>query len=216
MASPEMSCNIQESLLFLRDTLSEDRLNAYRLYTKNFSDAITLYQWNLNASAGFYVPLHGLEICLRNALHREMSRAFTANWVIDHQLDADATGKVEMAQETLRRQKKQIHPPSLVAELSFGFWITLLNKRHHQTLWIPTLSKAFPNAKRPRAEIHDRLQHIRVFRNRVAHYEPIFARDLEKDYETIIETIHWMNPEMAIWVQNVSASLPPLLKQKPL
>jgi hypothetical protein len=46
-------------------------------------DALDLYIWNLQVSAAFQGPLHVLEVCLRNAMHLNLSLGFTADWIDD-------------------------------------------------------------------------------------------------------------------------------------
>ena len=41
---------------------------------------------------------------------------------------------------------------------------------------------------------------LRDLRNRIAHHEPIFARELASEYQTIIEVIGWMCGDTRSWV----------------
>jgi abortive infection bacteriophage resistance protein len=186
----------------LEKTISPDRLSTYLIESQNNHElALKLYLWNSKISAAFYIPLQGLEVTLRNALHQELSKKFqTPFWYDVAPLDAQSKENITDAKSKINKSHKSIDPPHVVAELSFGFWVSLLNKAYHQTLWIPALGKAFPNAGLPRSEIHSTLNHIRILRNRIAHHEPIFKRHLEKDYKSIIEFIEWINPVTAEWI----------------
>ena len=42
--------------------------------------ALHLYTWNTALSAAFYGPLQGLEVALRNALHRQLTERYGAEW----------------------------------------------------------------------------------------------------------------------------------------
>jgi hypothetical protein len=65
----------------LEAALSSERLTAYLQATGGHQErALRLYLWNTEISAAFYGPLQGLEIVLRNALHRELSRVHGVSW----------------------------------------------------------------------------------------------------------------------------------------
>lgn len=193
----------------LEQSISPDRLSTYLSAAQNNQEsALKLYLWNSQASAAFYIPLQGLEIALRNALHQALSLKFnSAFWYEIAPLDRYSQENIAEAKEKCRKAYGTTDPPHIVAELSFGFWVSLLNRTYHQSLWIPALGKAFPNAKLPRGDIHTKLNHIRILRNRIAHHEPIFKRHLEQDYKSIIEFIGWMNPVKADWIHQNNAVL---------
>lgn len=104
----------------------------------------------------------------------------------------------------LYNRLKRQHPTSgqIVAELTFGFWTTILSQPYHQTLWAPrksALVKAvfphFPKTPNNRHFIHQRYNDLRMIRNRVMHHEPIWYRhDLYQEWEGMIEAIGWISP----------------------
>ncbi len=69
----------------------------------------------------------------------------------------------------------------------------MLSPRYEQPLWNRALRRAFPEFARikkrkpTRNEIAQRFDYIRVFRNRIAHHEPIFTRALANDYKSLLE-----------------------------
>jgi hypothetical protein len=69
--------------------LSPARLDTYVRHatSKNpqasLEDALDLYIWNLQVSAALHGPLHVVEVCLRNALHTNLSLGFTKDWIDD-------------------------------------------------------------------------------------------------------------------------------------
>jgi hypothetical protein len=87
----------------------------------------------------------------------------------------------------------------VVAELSFGFWIGLLANRYHQSLWVPTLQHAFPRFGGRRTQLHGDLERLRKLRNRAAHHEPIFARNLTTDHEVVLDIIGYLEPQARTW-----------------
>ncbi|HYW55265.1 MAG TPA: Abi family protein [Dongiaceae bacterium] len=67
--------------------LSQQRLDTYMQHARRtnahatLEDALDLYIWNLQVSAAFQGPLHVLEVCLRNAMHVNLTIGFTNDWV---------------------------------------------------------------------------------------------------------------------------------------
>ncbi len=188
----------------LEKSISSERFSTYLNETSgNKEEALQLYWWNSKVSAEFYIPLQGLEITLRNSLHQVCTDHFGAeNWYETAPLDRVGGELVDKAKWKVQRLHQTITPPHVVAELSFGFWLSLLNKQYHQSFWIPFLHKAFPHASKPRAEIHRTLDHLRLFRNRIAHHEPIFSRHLAEDYQSIMTTVSWICPVTADWIDH--------------
>ena len=48
------------------------------------------------------------------------------------------------------------------------------------------------------------LNALRTVRNRIAHHEPVFARDLARDHERIVEVVGWITPGTRRWVEHHS------------
>ena len=174
-------------------SLSPERIATYMVATRGDREkAMRLYTWNTAASAAFYGPLQGLEVVLRNAMHRELVAFYGLDWYGNTAcgFDAGTLRRIEAAKDDLRRDGYPVDPPHLVAALPFGFWVALLGrggragglgapKRNYEmTLWRPCLHKAFHNAKVSRVQAHHPLDYLRTFRNRIAHHEPIFTRHL--------------------------------------
>lgn len=96
--------------------------------------------------------------------------------------------------------------------MSLGFWVRLLGRGgyinggrkadYDRTLWRPALYKAFPG--RPRRMVHQRLNHLRHLRNRIAHHEPILNRDLKRDYESLLEAVDWISTDVRKWIEAYS------------
>ncbi len=200
----------------LKTTISVDRLSTYLQTTENNEEkALKLYLWNTRISATFYIPLQGLEICLRNTLHTALSEKYDEEWYnYINFLDNRAYELIDSAKKQVKRLHEEVNAPHVVAELSFGFWLSLLNKQYHQSLWIPCFGRKFSNARKPRAKIHRELDHLRILRNRVAHHEPIFTRHLEKDYKSITRTIGWMCETTSKWVDE-NNSVIDILNERP-
>ena len=74
-------------------------------------------------------------------------------------------------------------------------------------LW-PALQKAFPlhpdGGSAPRGDVEDRMQRIHVLRNRIAHHEPVFRRNLQHDFGDMLTLVGWISVEACDWVADLS------------
>lgn len=186
----------------LEGSISLNRLSTYLKATHFDKEAaLRLYLWNSEVSSAFHLPLQGLEIALRNALHSALAAKYQrADWYEQAPLDARANELVEKAKTEVTQTHGAANVPHVVAELSFGFWLSLLGKKYHQTLWIPALGKVFSSPRKSRGDVNNALQPLRLLRNRIAHHEPVFARHLSADYANIIQTLTWINKDKAGWI----------------
>ena len=62
-----------------------------------------------------------------------------------------------------------------------------------------------------RRQAHGPLNELRILRNRIAHHEPIFMRNLTADHARILEVIGWISPGVRTWIAHHSR-LPALLE----
>ena len=202
----------------LETALSHERLSTYLdAAGGDRREAIRLHAWNTALSAAFYEPLQGLEVTLRNAMHRRLAERYGPAWY-DHPragLDRGAVDRITSARSKLARDGHGDDPPRIVAALSFGFWVSLLGPggrteaghkaNHEMTLWRPALRGAFAHrATLTRRRAHRPLDALRILRNRVAHHEPIFARDLIADHARILDVAGWISPAIRRWIEHHS------------
>ena len=207
---------------------SPERMSTYQAATAgNHDKAAQLYVWNVKVSAAFYGPLQAVEVMLRNAMHRELSRCYGLHWYDEPRagLDWSCSSRIGREKNHLTNIGHRITPSRLVAALPFGFWVSLLGaggridrESHHRkanyemTLWRPAIRLAFPHGPRlSRKAAHAPLDYLRTLRNRIAHHEPIFNRHLAKDYERILEVAEWLSPPIRTWIERHSR-LPALLE----
>lgn len=96
-----------------------------------------------------------------------------------------------------------------MAELTFGFWIDLLQHSKHMSLWVGRrLHTAFPHARRHRKLIHERLKNIQLLRNRISHHEPVltgsntlYNGDGVITLAEVHECIEWVCTDTAQWIK---------------
>lgn len=120
----------------LEFSLSRERLAAYkRLALGNRERTMRLYVWNTALSEALYGPIQGVEILVRNAFHREITKKFDQNWYEHRELKLGIHLQQMLikAKEHLQKHCKLITASTLLPELSFGFWVGLLG-RHHEPI----------------------------------------------------------------------------------
>ena len=108
---------------------------------------------------------------------------------------------IEEALGKLSKRNKPIEEGRIIAELNFGFWVNLFDRPYTQ-VHLRTGKKQFPNATSPQrsiAKLRTDLNQIRLLRNRIFHYEPIWHWDnLEGLFLDIKQIINFMKKELSL------------------
>ncbi|WP_433168210.1 hypothetical protein [Kribbella sp. CA-247076] len=205
----------------LENLLSEARLGPYLAATDgSLTSALNLYHWNTRISAAFHEVLHYVEVELRNAMDRQLTAWATglgaqASWYSDPvvPLRPPTRRKVEDARiNATRGGQIELHG-KVVAELMLGFWWSLLSDEYNRRLWQPCLQFAFDGPVR-RARLHSELDDLRRLRNRIAHHEPVHARDLAADHHRVLDVAGRISPRLSARIQAVSR-VPDVLLERP-
>ena len=167
-----------------------------------------LYRYNLRLCQRFYGALNLLEVMLRNAINEHYIAYYSdPDWIVNQ---ADCGKLLEYNKDEIRQteagyRKRGIYKnDKMVASLTMGFWTKLFSKKRYKRGG-KTLLQIFPNKRKGKnqADIYKDLTHIREFRNRIAHHEPIcfdgignistaFARS---HYQLICEYIGYMGQQ---------------------
>ncbi|WP_433498316.1 hypothetical protein ACQP1K_26030 [Sphaerimonospora sp. CA-214678] len=187
---------------WMRRALSEPRLAPYlRCSRADAAQAERLYYWNLEVAAAFYGPLHFLEVSLRNVFHRALTAKFgRPDWWEAAPLTPHSERQVRKAAEYAVANvgsRRLVVPDDMVAELTFGFWVSLISRRYDRHLWVPALHAAFRDCPETRRDLHDGLLSLVLFRNRIMHHEPVHTRDLAADYAKLCRMLGYLEPEAA-------------------
>ena len=201
MQSP-FSCtpNVYQSLVA---ALSQPRLDRYLAVANGDRNrALRLYIWNARICEKFYLPLQTAEICVRNILHRTLTAHYGAGWYSNHKF-IDVLP--DRHKEELRRKvhEEQIGRAAaftgnhVVAGLTFGFWVQLLAKPFEHLLWRRGMTVTFPHipAAIGRQIAYQRIDDLRVFRNKIAHHYAIFDRYPLEEYRNAMDIIGWTCPD---------------------
>jgi hypothetical protein len=192
-------------------SLSEERLTKYREHTLINTDKeiLIFYTWNQELSMTLYPWVESVEIALRNAIHHTLSCDRSNPWWFDDSILIYKTyerKQISVAKETLSKQNKTLTPGKIVAELNFGFWTSLFHTdyEYKQVLWPRLLTQIFPDMKRHlrnRKAISHRLRDIRLLRNRIFHYEPIWHwSDLLNKQQELAEILSGLNRDLYEYV----------------
>ena len=161
-------------------------------------------------SEALYPTLQSVEVVLRNTIHEAARQHFgREDWfddttIVNHRNDIVNLTK---AKETLRRTNKALEPSRIIAELGFGFWTSMLDRRYERILWPRLIHDAFPYVPRrlrTRSTLSRRFHHIRQLRNRVFHHEPVWHwKDLARRHREILEAIAWVEPDVCKLVLSI-------------
>lgn len=202
------------------ELISTPRFGTYLAHANGDAHkALEFYMWNVQLSAAFMVPLQLCEVAVRNGAVEAIEKEYGANWHsskgFSYTLPRLRTG-YQPAADLQDQATRQPSAGKVVAELKFAFWQYIFTKGQDGRLWLPHFTTCFPGydttlaVKQARASMYHEVWQLRLFRNRIAHHEPIFTRNLVTDYERIRQLIEWRRPSVAAWMdanQTVTATL---------
>lgn len=212
-------------MLAVKQALSPARMGTYEAAVGNAAavGALNLYAWNAQVSASMLAPLHICEVVIRNAVAEAVEAQYGANWPwsigFERSLPDPKFGYSPRKDlQSARRSATTVG--KVIPELKFVFWQKMFTGRYDQRLWDSHLRAVLPNLDpaKPvgtlRLEIYNELERIRTLRNRIAHHEPIFARNLADDFQRIVDLIALRCAVTADWMMNNQHALA-LINQGP-
>lgn len=219
-----MSNSNSATVQAVRNALSLPRIETYEksvvVTGAEGPTAIALYDWNAQISGAFMAPLHVCEVVIRNAVSDTLTAVYGDRWpwspVFEASLPAPSWGYNPRA-DLIANRKKQLTTGKIIPELKFVFWQKMFTGRYDVRLWDVHLRRVLPNldTDKPvdalRLEIYAALEHVRFLRNRIAHHEPIFRRNLADDLDKITALIQFRCQITAAWMmtnQRVTDYLP--------
>jgi hypothetical protein len=216
--------------LAIKNTLSSQRLTTFEVATSVLPKergALALYAWNAQVSATMLAPLHICEVTIRNAVSDAISAVYGSQWPWHSAFIGSLpnSGKWKMrshlAALATAMPSATTTTGKLIPEINFVFWEKMFTGRFDAQIWIPHLFSVLPNLnqaytiQQARFKINQDLLKVRRLRNRIAHHEPILAKNLNDDFATIKELIGFRCLETATWMDtNQQASA--LIALKPL
>lgn len=198
----------------LESAISVERLGPYLKESGFKKDrALKLYIWNANLSESLHFPLQNVEVTIRNAINDCLIQIWGPHWFDDCRFLSiagharpDQERAIDKVKARIVSAKNPVTNGRVVAGLSFEFWVSLLTKRYDRPIWQTRLHDVFPNLPKiqKRADIRTELWRVKEIRNRVAHYEPVFERDLSFEHSLMIKAIRYRCEHLARWVNHHS------------
>jgi hypothetical protein len=211
----------------IKNALSAPRVGTYEAATQGtpqLPSALALYAWNAQVAAAMLAPLHLCEVVIRNAVSDAISSVYGNNWPwspgFEKSLPNPAKGyKARQDLVTARNGKTTVG--KVIPDLKFVFWQTLFTSRFDSRLWEPHLVAVMPhldpskNVAQSRLLIYQELEQLRKLRNRIAHHEPVFQRNLADDLQKAHDLIAFRCPVTAQWMDSHQKAAQ-LIAQKPV
>lgn len=189
--------------------LSHERMDTYlRASDGNLDEAFALYKRNMHMAGLLQMVTAMVEVVVRNAIDGALVKWSTqinphADWFDSPLLDSRTKEIIRVARSQVLKNGHKPGHGAVLAEISFGFWRFITSKRHLTSLWIPALQYAFPygceDAWTRQKQVSKLLNNMTFIRNRAAHLEPVFQRDLQRDIEEARLLLGWVSPDAVAW-----------------
>lgn len=200
----------------VKSSLSPGRMSTYEtaagVVTDDDMAALDLYGWNADVSGALLTPLHICEVVVRNAVAEALTTVYGPRWPWESVFEVslpDIKGPHYNPRRELQTQRRHAATPGkVIPELSFMFWQSMFTKRHDSRLWASHLFTVLPNVdrsktvKQNRESIHQKMDQLRKLRNRIAHHEPIFNRNLVDDIAVTLELIGFRCTITQTWLMS--------------
>lgn len=201
----------QRFVAALIHAVSPVRMSRYEAYSgigqPHFLD---LYHYNMAISNELFFCLSFFEVVLPNRINWFFIRRYGADWPYADRLrnTLSSRHKTELEETCYRQQEiRQLHivdAGMVVADLSFGFWVSLFAARYRVPFdWRPdgNLRQIFPNdTPGSLVALHADLDRLRSLRNRIAHHEPILHIDPPRLHATAMALLSAMCRDSADFV----------------
>jgi|TARA_R110001583_G_C5649619_1_gene408608 hypothetical protein len=182
-----------------------------------------LYWWNIVLSESLLMPFHFLEVALRNRLSDLLYARTNVAWPLIALgerswvnqvnpipgLPATPQWEIEKTRTNLIRNSRgrAVTADCVISQMMFGFWIKLFNRDYDQFVWTGGVrSRVFPYAPSTvdRNYARQRLEDLRVMRNRIAHHEIIFTKRPVAMNDLIEKICGWIDPDLHHLVRTTS------------
>jgi Abi-like protein. len=203
--------------------LSQPRYDRYLIATgSDLSRAKKLYTANIRLAQAFHPVISQFEVILRNSLNLELANHFAdPNWIRNQKsgfMDDTSLGankylkrQVVSTERKLRRSRITITSGKVISDQTLGFWVALFSVPYYRLL-IGKPIHIFPNkpSVENRSTLHQKLEKIRDFRNRVNHCEPICfggntinCNEANLIRQMIIDLTGWLDPNLIAFLSKL-------------
>ena len=214
------------------ENISIDRLSSYKYSDSDSTDLIlSRYIFNVQISESFYPVIAALEISLRNRLYNAVAKLKSNNWLLDEINNKNILSENEHnilleACKKLQNKKHKLSTGSIIAELTFGFWVNLCKKSYKNSLWdkqgffdsvFPDFDNYFVSPTWDKTKvIFPVLKEVLRLRNRIFHHEIIInnKNGIENCYEQTKKVLYSLSKDYAEMFEN-TFRFEDIIKQKP-
>lgn len=206
------------TLAAVRRALSEPRLGPYLLAADgDIHRALELYDWNGTVASSAFGTLEVLEVVARNGFNDALVARYGPDWwrpeagtfLEERSLDqaVEAIDRYELPPDRLSTDK-------FVSEMSFGFWTALVARRYDQQ-WRDALHRAFVGKPPARRQVQKQMYRLNEIRNRIAHHEMIWSRDLARFRADTEDLLRRLAPAADAWYRGRLTRLDDALAARP-
>jgi hypothetical protein len=198
------------TLTALPALLSAPRFARYRdRYSGDDGLGLRLYAWNMELTAACWGPVSVVEVVVRNSIHDAMRRDRRDDWWEEPHVRLLDRERFTISDTIAKLRRRGIHEPTpgqVVAATSFGLWVGLTDAglprdpllSYETALWQPRIQRAFPHLGQVRRkELYRKLDGVRIFRNRLAHHEPVYAAPITRILADMIDIAGYVHPDAA-------------------
>lgn len=179
------------------------RFARYLKYCQNNKKAaLELYAYNMQISSAFIPALNVLEIVLRNAIAEQIVKLYGIEWNKNKAFINTLPNHYRIKLSDLSIKYDDYN--KIIPELGLGLWGSMLRKKYIHTICKGDLCQIFPHLPHDinATYLHQNVEKIRLLRNRIAHYEPIFHLDLLLNYTNILDIIKWRCNITSAWLND--------------
>ena len=121
-----------------KNLFSSERMNKYfSKYPNSELYAIVHYHINIQLAEAFYPSLAMFEIALRNSIDRQLNEYFGEEWYLKFDSISglkNLNRDLILAQKHIIKRNEKVTADKVVAELTLGFWVKLLNAEYELIL----------------------------------------------------------------------------------
>jgi hypothetical protein len=196
--------------------LGRQRLDSYLRLGSNLPIE-SLAHWNQYLSGLLLSDIGHVEIAIRNLMsdalqNRVEARGINADWFEDPTGEfaqcggVIATKRLREARARAQKGGSRINQGDVIAELSLGFWSSLLSKSF-QRLHPDLVSLFRGSASRNASSAHALVSRVLRLRNRAAHQHRMIHRDLRLDYQSVLDLAEAIDPRLAEFISGKSRTL---------
>ena len=174
-----------------------------------------MFFFRAEIAAALWVHIQSFEVTLRNFIYTSLKQISNNSfwWEIPGLLLHSEYVYVQEIIERMLQNRVKISAQSIVENMSLSFWIKLLGKRYHETIWLKII-KCMPVYPGRREDFYNKAREIRNLRNSIAHHGPIMRRNLIRDHAYLGELTAILDPELAREVEKRSRVLDLLLNAR--